>query len=520
MKIKFLILPIALSLLSCSNSNPGHVENFHVVTFDSNGGSHVEPQKVKHGEKATRPANPTREGYSFINWTYNDEEWSFVGYSVTSDMTLIAGWDANLYTLTLKNPNYNCGSITGAGSYYYDSSVTITASPLSGYSFVGWYDNNGLLFSEQENYTFKMGLDLELTATWSSKLYNLIAKSNDTSKGSAEIVSGEGYTGEEIVVSATPASGCVFKGWYQGSRKVSGDLTYTFKMPSSDRSLRALFLTEEENVGDTPVLLDEKTIVYVLYPQTNVDDSDLLATLDSLDYTYYDNTNGWCLYEGEYYAKRTADPYSKKYVFDNGTAIEEGKNYWFKCEPIVWCVLSDESGVYYIVSSIILDAYIWEDNYACNYKNSKIRDWLNSTFYSKAFSLNKSYVLESTVNNGAETTDTADNKNACENTTDKVFLPSYQDYLNDDYGFENSPNQIEARHCLTSDYARAGGVYYSFNYMFCGRYWTRSPYSQKSWLVWVIDTDGNLKETGVYSGSGGNKGIIQGVRPALNIKLS
>lgn len=38
-------------------------------------------------------------------------------------------------------------------------------------------------------------------------------------------------------------------------------------------------------------------------------------------------SNGWYLYEGEYYAKRTACPYSSSYQFDNGTTIVEGKTY-------------------------------------------------------------------------------------------------------------------------------------------------------------------------------------------------
>ena len=38
-------------------------------------------------------------------------------------------------------------------------------------------------------------------------------------------------------------------------------------------------------------------------------------------------SNGWYLYEGEYYAKRTAHSYSSSYQFDNGTTIVEGKTY-------------------------------------------------------------------------------------------------------------------------------------------------------------------------------------------------
>ena len=70
------------------------------VTFDSTGGSPVEPQSVPQGQPAQRPADPVKEGYTFIGWYdkndldnkyYNMPEWNF-RYSVTKDMVLVAQW--------------------------------------------------------------------------------------------------------------------------------------------------------------------------------------------------------------------------------------------------------------------------------------------------------------------------------------------------------------------------------------------------------------------------------------------
>jgi hypothetical protein len=38
------------------------------VTFDSRGGSNVAALTVDKGEKVTRPDNPSRDGYYFLNW--------------------------------------------------------------------------------------------------------------------------------------------------------------------------------------------------------------------------------------------------------------------------------------------------------------------------------------------------------------------------------------------------------------------------------------------------------------------
>ena len=68
------------------------------VTFDSDGGSAVAPQQVLRGQKAQRPAAPTKDGYTFIGW-YNKAdlqyinlpEWNF-DYPVFENMELVAQW--------------------------------------------------------------------------------------------------------------------------------------------------------------------------------------------------------------------------------------------------------------------------------------------------------------------------------------------------------------------------------------------------------------------------------------------
>ena len=47
------------------------------VTFDSDGGSSVANQYVIEGDKVIEPADPTKEGYTFLKWMNGEEEYDF-----------------------------------------------------------------------------------------------------------------------------------------------------------------------------------------------------------------------------------------------------------------------------------------------------------------------------------------------------------------------------------------------------------------------------------------------------------
>jgi uncharacterized repeat protein (TIGR02543 family) len=65
------------------------------VTFNSNGGSEVAAQTIDKGEKATKPANPTRDGYGFEGWYKEatfDTAWDFDTDTVDENITLYGKW--------------------------------------------------------------------------------------------------------------------------------------------------------------------------------------------------------------------------------------------------------------------------------------------------------------------------------------------------------------------------------------------------------------------------------------------
>ncbi len=64
------------------------------VEFDSDGGSDVSTQYVIEGEKATEPANPTKEDYTFDGWYNGEVEYDFTK-PVKEHLNLKATWVAD-----------------------------------------------------------------------------------------------------------------------------------------------------------------------------------------------------------------------------------------------------------------------------------------------------------------------------------------------------------------------------------------------------------------------------------------
>ena len=77
----------------------------HTVTFETNGGTPVPAaQTVADGEKAVKPADPTRSGVSFGGW-YKDSELTEpfdFNTPITADITLYASWNQYIYMLQIK----------------------------------------------------------------------------------------------------------------------------------------------------------------------------------------------------------------------------------------------------------------------------------------------------------------------------------------------------------------------------------------------------------------------------------
>lgn len=79
----------------------------YVISFDSKGGSLVDDIKVKKGNIPIKPDYPIKEGYVFVSWQLNGEDYHF-DKSLNKNIHLVAKWiKAEYYIRVGKVDDYS-----------------------------------------------------------------------------------------------------------------------------------------------------------------------------------------------------------------------------------------------------------------------------------------------------------------------------------------------------------------------------------------------------------------------------
>lgn len=107
----------------------------YTVTFNTDDGSEVAAQRVKDGEKATKPeTDPTKEGYTFKGWDFDFTT------PITGNKTVNANWEIKKYTVKFMNGETEVKKT----EVEYNSTIPEKDFPSEptkeGYGdFLGWY---------------------------------------------------------------------------------------------------------------------------------------------------------------------------------------------------------------------------------------------------------------------------------------------------------------------------------------------------------------------------------------------
>ena len=141
-----------------------HFVPYHKLAYDANGGSGAPTTDYVSVETSpcqltVSNTQPTRSGYAFLGWnpvkasadagTKDNAYDPGDNVSMTGDVTLYAVWEeVPTYAVTVNRNNNDYGTVTGAGSYGAGETVSITATPNSGYRFVNWTTSSGVTFAD------------------------------------------------------------------------------------------------------------------------------------------------------------------------------------------------------------------------------------------------------------------------------------------------------------------------------------------------------------------------------------
>ena len=197
-------------------------ESRYTVTFDTAGGTAINPASVNHGATVAAPEGVTRDGYYFVGWYLGDEEYDFTT-PVTGDITLVARWTLYTYQVTFDTAG---GTEAAPGTVAHGAKAQApTGVTREGYDLVGWYLGDRLY-----DFTTPVTGDITLTARWQIKTYTVrFDTAGGTAAAPASAAHGETVTAPENVT----REGYNFVGWYLGDEAydfatpVTGNLTLT-----------------------------------------------------------------------------------------------------------------------------------------------------------------------------------------------------------------------------------------------------------------------------------------------------
>ncbi|UKI49849.1 MAG: InlB B-repeat-containing protein [Clostridium sp.] len=188
------------------------------VTFDPLDGKMTGETtiSVEDGKMVTKPADPIKIGYKFIEWQYNGEAYDF-SKPVTKSITLVASYDVDNKTYTIRfntDGGSDVESITGLKRNETGSSPT-TIPTKEGFEFEAW-QYNGKIYTFTEPVTS----NITLVARWKVAKFNVTF---DTNGGSLVATQSVEY-GRKATMPATPTKeNATFVGWYVKGTDVGFD---------------------------------------------------------------------------------------------------------------------------------------------------------------------------------------------------------------------------------------------------------------------------------------------------------
>jgi len=239
------------------------------VTYDSRGGTDVDPSQIVGGEITSPPAPPTREGYTFDRWMDGPWPWSnpvSFPYTATQDgaITIYAKWsevvstEYNVTFDTLGGYWTDLANVGGSPVVTFENGQSVFGTgPFNavrdGYTFAGWSDTEG---GSAISFPYYPGVEQDITlyALWTSDVTNRTVTFD--SKGGSVVEAASFLDGGEVESAPEEPTrdGYTFAGWSNSEDGEAIAFPYTPDV-TADITLYALWI---EDVIYRTVTFDSK----------------------------------------------------------------------------------------------------------------------------------------------------------------------------------------------------------------------------------------------------------------------
>ena len=212
-------------------------DGLKVVTLDLGGGTLGGSSEdiqiiVKNGESFTAPSaeglpRPDGDTENYFMWLDGNGNSYEPGGSVPADVTeLTVQWTAPTYAVTLhtNGGTINSGNVTG---YTYGVGATLpTADDMTytGYTFKGWYDNEGLTGSPVTAIGDTETGNKEYWAKWEANAYTVTLNTNGGTINNGNVTEYTYGVGATLPTDVT-RTGYTFKGWYDNENLTGSPVT-------------------------------------------------------------------------------------------------------------------------------------------------------------------------------------------------------------------------------------------------------------------------------------------------------
>lgn len=154
----------------------------YAVSFDTAGGEGTYPDAlVAAGDPVAKPADPTRDGFTFLGWYLDGQSWDFDVDPVLNNMTLTAAWEEIIVPVYKVTFDSNGGTAVAIKSVLSGERASAPTPPTrSGHDFGGW-----TLGGVAYDFTAPVTADITLVAVWEEIIIPTYTVTFDSNGGSA-----------------------------------------------------------------------------------------------------------------------------------------------------------------------------------------------------------------------------------------------------------------------------------------------------------------------------------------------